>query len=142
MKATVQTAAPDGDGALAFTVECPGRAVFNHIASRWGLLVLVTLSQASGSLRFHLLRDRIEGISEKMLSQTLKALVRDGLVVRRVERTMPPHVTYELTAIGAELAAPLQEVIARLGRRVPDILAAQLAYDDQSDFVTPRSSAR
>jgi len=116
--------------AIAFTVECPGRAVFNHIASRWGLLLLVTLGE--GPLRFHLLRDRIEGISEKMLSQTLKSLVRDGLVRRVVEPTIPPRVTYELTPIGGELAAPLRDVIERLGRLVPDILAAQLAYDRQT----------
>jgi DNA-binding HxlR family transcriptional regulator len=140
MKAKEQAAAPDGNGAVEFTVECPGRAVFNHIASRWGLLVLVTLSQ--GSLRFHLLRDRIDGISEKMLSQTLKSLVRDGLITRRVERTMPPHVAYELTAIGGELAAPLQEVITRLGRRIPDIIAAQLAYDDHSPVSTTETQQR
>lgn len=103
--------------------------MFNHIASRWGLLLLVTLGE--GPLRFHLLRDSIEGISEKMLSQTLKFLVRDGLVRRLVEPTIPPRVTYELTPIGGELAAPLRDLVGRLGRRVPDILAAQVAYDRQ-----------
>jgi DNA-binding HxlR family transcriptional regulator len=63
-----------------------------------------------------------------MLSQILKSLVRDGLVQRLVEPTV---VTYELTPIGGELAAPLRDVIERLGRFVPDILAAQLAYDRQ-----------
>ena len=126
MKTSVQPKSSEKE-AITFTVECPGRAVFNHIASRWGLLLLVTLCE--GPLRFHLLRDRIEGISEKMLSQTLKSLVRDGLVRRLVEPTIPPRVTYELTPIGGELAAPLRDVIERLGRLVPDILAAQLAYD-------------
>lgn len=128
MKTSVQPKSPE-EAPIAFTVECPGRAVFNHIASRWGLLLLVTLGE--GPLRFHLLRDRIEGISEKMLSQTLKSLVRDGLVRRLVEPTIPPRVTYELTPIGADLAAPLREVIERLGRLVPDIIAAQLTYDRQ-----------
>ena len=128
MNTSVQPISREED-AIAFTTECPGRAVFNHIASRWGLLLLVTLGE--GPLRFHLLRDRIEGISEKMLSQTLKFLVRDGLVQRLVEPTIPPRVTYELTPIGGELAAPLRDVVERLGRRVPDILAAQVAYDRQ-----------
>jgi DNA-binding HxlR family transcriptional regulator len=128
METNVQPINPEQE-AIAFTVECPGRAVFNHIASRWGLLLLVTLGE--GPLRFHLLRDRIEGISEKMLSQTLKSLVRDGLVRRLVEPTIPPRVTYELTPIGKELAAPQRELIERLGRLIPDILAAQLAYDRQ-----------
>jgi DNA-binding HxlR family transcriptional regulator len=116
--------------AIVFTVECPGRAVFNHIVSRWGLLLLVTLRD--GPLRFHLLRDRIDGISEKMLSQTLKLLVRDGLIRCFVEPTIPPRVTYELTPIGGELAEPLRDVIERLGRLVPDILAAQVDYDRQT----------
>jgi DNA-binding HxlR family transcriptional regulator len=127
MTTNVQPEGPEEDTGIAFTAECPGRAVFNHITSRWGLLLLVTLGE--GPLRFHLLRDRIEGISEKMLSQTLKSVVRDGLVRRLVEPTVPPRVTYELTPIGAELAAPLRDVVERLGRFVPDILAAQQAYD-------------
>jgi DNA-binding HxlR family transcriptional regulator len=128
MKKNVQPTSPEGE-TIAFTAECPGRAVFNHIASRWGLLLLVTLGERP--LRFHLLRDSIEGISEKMLSQTLKFLVRDGLVRRLVEPTIPPRVTYELTPIGGELAAPLRDLVGQLGRRVPDILAAQVAYDRQ-----------
>jgi DNA-binding HxlR family transcriptional regulator len=127
MKTTVPPDGPQEQAGTVFTAECPGRAVFNHIASRWGLLLLVTLGE--GPLRFHLLRDRIEGISEKMLSQTLKSLVRDGLVRRLAEPTNPPRVSYELTPIGGELAAPLHDVIERLGRFVPDILAAQQAYD-------------
>jgi DNA-binding HxlR family transcriptional regulator len=77
MKTSVQPMRPEED-AIGSTAECSGRAVFNHIASRWGILLLVTLGE--GPMRFHLLRDRIEGISEKMLLQTLKFLVRDGLV--------------------------------------------------------------
>jgi DNA-binding HxlR family transcriptional regulator len=129
MTTNIQPERPKEEAGIVFTAECPGRAVFNHIASRWGLLVLVTLGQ--GALRFHLLRDRIEGISEKMLSQTLKSLVRDGLVRRLVEPANPPRVTYELTLIGGELAAPLRDVVERLGRFVPDILAAQQTYDRQ-----------
>jgi DNA-binding HxlR family transcriptional regulator len=127
MNKNIQQQGPEQEAGIVFTAECPGRAVFNHIASRWGLLLLVTLGE--GPLRFHLLRDRIEGISEKMLSQTLRSLVRDGLVRRIAEPTIPPRVTYELTPIGGELAAPLREVVERLGRFVPDILAAQQAYD-------------
>jgi DNA-binding HxlR family transcriptional regulator len=124
---------------IAFTTECPGRAVFKHIASRWGLLLLVTLGE--GPLRYHHLRNRIEGISEKMLTQTLKSLVRDGLVRRLVEPTNPPRVTYELTPIGEYLAAPLRDVVVRLGRRVPDILAAQQSYDRQpSSAIEPAAS--
>jgi DNA-binding HxlR family transcriptional regulator len=126
MKTRIQPMSPKEEP-IAFTVECPGRAVFTHIASRWGLLLLVTLGE--GPMRFHQLRDHVDGIGEKMLTQTLKFLVRDGLIQRLVDPTIPPRVTYELTPVGAELAAPLRDVIERLGRRVPDILAAQRTYD-------------
>lgn len=128
---TMSVPARDTDEAgTVFTADCPGREVFNHITSRWGLLILVSLG--GGPMRFHLLRDHIEGISEKMLSQTLKILVRDGLVGRFVEPSIPPRVTYELTGMGRELAAPLQDVVDCLGQRTPDIIAAQRRYDRMS----------
>jgi DNA-binding HxlR family transcriptional regulator len=111
----------------AFMTDCPGREIFGHVTSRWGLLLLLALIE--GRLRFHALRDRVEGISEKMLSQSLKMLARDGLVERFVEETIPPRVSYELTQMGKEVAAPLNEVLRWIGRRVPDIQVAQAAYD-------------
>jgi DNA-binding HxlR family transcriptional regulator len=120
------TTRPNGPE-IRFTTDCPGRAVFNHIASRWGLLILVTLYDAA--LRFHQIRNCIEGVSEKMLTQTLKVLVRDGLVVRFEKFTAPPQVTYQLSPVGRELAAPLREVILCLGRKLPEILEAQSTHD-------------
>ena len=84
-------------------------------------------------MRFHLLRDRVGGISEKMLSQTLKVLGRDGLIRRSVEPTVPPQVSYELTEIGAELSEQFAAIIGWMGRRVPDILAAQQKHDEAAD---------
>jgi DNA-binding HxlR family transcriptional regulator len=107
--------------------DCPGREVFNHIASRWGMLVILTLS--GGALRFHLLRDQIEGVSEKMLSQTLKLLARDGLITRSVEPSVPPKVTYELTALGHEAANPLKQIVEWLGKHIPEIIGAQQRFD-------------
>lgn len=109
-----RSAEESGRGSHRLHGRVPGASGLQPHRQPLGLLLLVTLGE--GPLRFHLLRDRIEGISEKMLSQTLKALVRDGLVRRLVEPTIPPRVTYELTPIGGELAAPLREVIERLGR--------------------------
>lgn len=114
-----------------FTPDCPGREVFNHITGRWALLILAALRD--GPLRFHLLRDRVGGISEKMLSQTLKVLGRDGLVHRSVEPTVPPQVSYQLTEIGAELSEQFAGLIGWMGRRVPDILAAQQRHDQAAD---------
>jgi DNA-binding HxlR family transcriptional regulator len=108
-------------------VDCPGREVFTHIASRWGMLVILTLS--SGAHRFHVLRDQIGGISEKMLSQTLRLLARDGLITRSVEPSIPPKVTYELTDLGHEAAISLNQIAEWLGRNIPEFIGAQARFD-------------
>ncbi|EFG64304.1 winged helix-turn-helix transcriptional regulator [Streptomyces sp. SPB074] len=120
--------AADGD---AFCGDCPGRTVLDHVTSRWGVLILASLR--AGPLRFHELRDRIGGISEKMLSQNLRVLVRDGLVDRDVEPTVPPKVSYTLTPLGAELAVPLQSLVDWIATRTPDIVAAQRCHDAGTD---------
>ncbi|MFG3342847.1 winged helix-turn-helix transcriptional regulator [Glycomyces sp. NPDC048151] len=79
--------------------------VLDHITSRWGIWVLLALNE--GELRFFELRERVEGVSEKMLSQTLKNLTGDGLVWRHVEPTVPPQVTYGLTELGEGTAQQL-----------------------------------
>jgi DNA-binding HxlR family transcriptional regulator len=91
--------------------------------------VLVLCALADGPQRFHLLRDRIGGISEKMLSQNLRLLVRDGLVDREVAPTSPPQVTYALTPMGTELAGHLRGLIAWIAARSADITAAQDHHD-------------
>lgn len=90
------------DGREVFHTNCSARRVLDHITNRWGIWVLLGLRHRE--LRFFELRDRIEGISEKMLSQTLRNLVADNLVWRRVEATVPPQVTYGLTEFGAGAA--------------------------------------
>ncbi|RBQ20147.1 transcriptional regulator [Spongiactinospora rosea] len=121
--------APDAPVTLndVFQRDCPGRVVIDHIAGRWGMLILVALCERP--MRFFMLRDRIGGISEKMLSQTLKTLVRDGLVAREVEPSTPPKVTYRLTPLGGELAGAVRTLVGFIGERVPAIMAAQRRYD-------------
>ena len=87
------------------SANCPSRVLLDHVTSKWGVLVLIALSR--GTLRWAELRRRVEGVSEKMLSQTLKHLVADGLVWRRVEPTVPPQVTYGLTELGEGTAERL-----------------------------------
>lgn len=99
-----------------FHTDCPARDVVDHVTSRWGIWVLICLQR--GDLRFFELRESIEGVSEKMLSQSLRALVQDGLVWRRVEPTTPPQVTYGLTEFGKELGEPLEELFGRITRRL------------------------
>lgn len=81
-----------------FHQKCPAVQVLDHITSRWGIWVLLALREKE--LRFFELREHIDGVSEKMLSQTLRNLTGDGLVWRHVEPTVPPQVTYGLTELG------------------------------------------
>lgn len=100
-----------------FHTDCPARGVVDHVTSRWGIWVLISLR--SNALRFYELCDSIQGISEKMLAQTLRALVQDGLVWREVEPTTPPQVTYGLTEFGQDVGEPLTELFDRITRRLP-----------------------
>ena len=85
------------------SADCPTRTILDHIASRWGSLVLVLLLERAH--RFSELARRIGGVSEKMLAQTLRHLEADGFVARTVLPTKPPKVEYALTAFGRELAS-------------------------------------
>ena len=82
--------------------ECPSRQVLQHVTSRWGVLVLVSL--LGGTHRFSELRRKIGGVSEKMLAQTLQWLEGDGFVLRKAYAVVPPHVEYSLTPMGVEVA--------------------------------------
>ena len=101
---------PDG----VFPAACGSRVLLDHVMSKWGVLVLLALSEGE-PLRWSELRRRAEGVSEKMLAQTLRTLAADGLVHRDARPVVPPHVEYSLTPSGAELAAhlvPLMQWIA------------------------------
>ncbi len=110
-----------------FRKDCPGRPVFEQVTSRWGLLILVALE--SGPLRFAQLRDRIGGISEKMLSQNLRSMVRNGLIERSVEPASPPRVSYALTALGGDLAGKLRVLVDWSAEHSEEIAAAQRNHD-------------
>jgi DNA-binding HxlR family transcriptional regulator len=101
-----------------FHTDCPARDVVDHVTSRWGVWVLISLRSRSNGLRFYELRESIQGISEKMLAQTLRALVQDGLVWREVEPTTPPQVTYGLTEFGRDVGEPLRELLDRITQRL------------------------
>lgn len=113
-----------------FHSACAGREVIEHITGRWSPLILAAL--APGEKRFYELRDTIDGISEKMLSQKLRTLVRDGLITRTVEPTIPPQVSYELTALGRSLSTPMRQLVLWINRHTKDVVAAQAAYDQSA----------
>jgi DNA-binding HxlR family transcriptional regulator len=113
----------------AFNSECPAREVLEHITGRWGMLILAPLGE--GPRRFSELHVTIGGISEKMLSQTLRTLVRDGLVARTVEPTAPPRVSYELTPLGRGLTKSLEPFLGWIRQHTIDVVAAQRRHDRQ-----------
>ncbi|MFB8101396.1 MULTISPECIES: helix-turn-helix domain-containing protein [Streptomyces] len=116
---------------LAFDVfsrQCPSRSTLEHATGRWGSLTLGALYEES--LRFNELRRRVDGVSEKMLSQTLHALERDGLVLREAQPVNPPRVDYELTPLGREVAERLLGLIHLVQGRMDDVLAARTRYDE------------
>ena len=102
--------------------DCPSRRVLQHLTSRWGALVMVAL--AMGPSRFSGQRRQVRGISERMLAQTLQELEADGFVLRTAHAVVPPHVDYELTALGQEAAAHLVPLIRWIEAALPRVLAA------------------
>ncbi|MFY4718430.1 winged helix-turn-helix transcriptional regulator [Streptomyces sp. LaBMicrA B280] len=125
------TARPQDPDELAYNVfakACPSRCTLENVTGRWGGLTLGALSE--GSLRFNELRRRVDGVSEKMLSQTLHALERDGLVHREAQPTNPPRVDYELTPLGREVARRLLALIECVEGAMDDVLASRERYDE------------
>ncbi|MFF3750806.1 winged helix-turn-helix transcriptional regulator [Streptomyces sp. NPDC002018] len=110
-----------------FSRQCPSRSTLEHATGRWGSLTLGALYE--GGRRFNELRRRVDGVSEKMLAQTLHALERDGLVRRDARPVNPPWVDYELTPLGREITGRLLGLIRLVEERMPEVLMAQERYD-------------
>lgn len=113
-----------------FAKQCPSRGTLEHVTGRWGALTLGALHD--GTFRFNELRRRVDGVSEKMLSQTLHALERDGLVHREAQPTNPPRVDYELTPLGREIADRLLNLIHFVEGRMDGVLEARERYDNRA----------
>lgn len=110
-----------------FDQRCPTRLVLDRIADKWTVLICVRL--ARGTCRFGELRRDISGISQKMLTQSLRALERDGLVARKVIAQVPARVDYSLTPLGRTLLRVMAEVKDWAESNIETVLAAQKAYD-------------
>lgn len=106
---------------------CPSRLVLDHLSSTWGVLVLRAL--LAGTRRFGELRRDVDGVSEKMLAQTLQALERDGLVERTAYPVIPPRVEYRLTDLGREAATHVDGLLSWIEDRLPAMLSNQRAHD-------------
>lgn len=112
-----------------FAEKCPSREVLKHVTSRWGVLLLVAL--LSGTQRFSDLRRKVNGISEKMLAQTLQWLESDGFVERISYPVVPPHVEYTLTQSGTEIAKKVEALADWIELHLPEIIAAQNQKSEQ-----------
>ncbi|MEU6252723.1 helix-turn-helix domain-containing protein [Streptomyces sp. NPDC047043] len=106
---------------------CPHRLVMEHVTSRWGTLVLIALLERS--YRFSELRRAIGRVSEKMLTQTLQTLERDGLVHRDAKPVIPPRVDYSLTDLGREAAEQVSALARWVDRQMPAVEKARAEYD-------------
>ncbi|MET7451170.1 helix-turn-helix domain-containing protein [Streptomyces sp. NPDC005574] len=107
---------------------CPHRLVLEHVTSRWGVLVLIELLERSH--RFSELRRAIGRVSEKMLTQTLQTLERDGLVHRDAKPVIPPRVDYSLTDLGREAARQVRDLALWTHERMADVEKSRQAYDE------------
>jgi DNA-binding HxlR family transcriptional regulator len=110
-----------------FNAQCPTRRVLDRIGDNWAVLILILLEHET--LRFNELRRRIEAISQKMLSQTLKSLERDGLILREVFPTVPVTVEYSLTGLGRTLAATVDSLRIWAETHIGTVEEAQRRYD-------------
>ena len=133
----MSTPEPDDHAALVadvFARDCRSRDLLADLAGKWAVLALLALDE--GGYRFNALRRRVEGVSEKMLAQTLQTLERDGLVAREVVTAIPPRVEYALTPLGARVAQQVRGLVELLEEVVPEVLAAHAEYDARRPAAT------
>jgi DNA-binding HxlR family transcriptional regulator len=112
---------------ICFSSDCPSRTLFDQIADKWSMMVLAVL--ADGPHRFNLIRRRLEGVSQKALTQCLRRLERNGLITRRVVSLSPVAVEYEITALGHTLQKPFWELHRWTLDKLSDVNAAREAFD-------------
>ena len=110
-----------------FAQPCPSRDVLKHVCSRWGVLILIALQD--GTHRFSELRRRMGGVSEKMLAQTLKALVEDGFIERVSHPVVPPYVEYSLTPMGEEVSAHVQQLADWIEDNLTRVMEARASLE-------------
>ena len=109
-------------------MDCPVRGVLDRISDKWSMLLVMTL--ADGPRRFNQIRRDVPDISQKMLTQTLRDLQRDGLVARRVYDTKPPSVEYRLTSMGESIIVPFGHLIEWANENHKQISAARVEFDN------------
>lgn len=109
---------------------CPVRDIMDRFGDKWSLLAILNLGY-SGKVRFNELKGKIEGISQRMLTVTLRSLERDGLIIRTIYAEVPPRVEYELTSLGQSLLQKIWELAQWASGNMEDIVIARKEYDSR-----------
>lgn len=115
-----------------FSSDCPSRALFDQIADKWSMMVLAVLDD--GPHRFNAIKRRLEGVTQKALTQSLRRLERNGLVSRQVISFSPVAVQYEITTLGQTLQHPFRELHKWTLDKLPDVEAARLKFDESAQL--------
>ncbi|AMH43127.1 MULTISPECIES: winged helix-turn-helix transcriptional regulator [Burkholderiaceae] len=116
------------------SADCPSREVLKHVTSRWGVLVLMVLLDEQ-MCRFSDLRRKVDGVSEKMLAQTLQWLAADGFVVRTSYDVVPPHVDYRLTPLGEEVARQVSSLADWIEINLARIMGARASSQGAGESI-------
>lgn len=109
---------------------CPVRDIMDRFGDKWSLLAILNLGY-SGKTRFNELKNKIDGISQRMLTVTLRTLERDGLIERKVYAEVPPRVEYDLTLLGHSLLRKILDLAQWASGNVDEILKARATYDSK-----------
>lgn len=116
------------DRGNAYARDCPTRQLLDRVGDKWSVLILLLLGESE--MRFSRLKRCIDGVSQKMLSQTLRSLERDGLVTRHPLATVPMTVTYRITSLGQDLLGAMQLMIDWAETRISEVVTAQQRFDE------------
>lgn len=126
----METTLPLPSDAEVYQGNCPTRQILDRIADKWVTLLIGILAQHE-SRRFNELKRMIGGISQKMLTQTLRDLERDGLVKRTLYPEIPPRVEYELTPLGKTLCGPISALTQWANDHIDEVKRAQAEFDER-----------
>lgn len=131
----VSTAASADGRYDVLAAACPTRQIVDRLGDKWSLLVLYALE--GGTLRFQELRRTVDGISQKMLTQTVRGLERDGLVERTIHAVIPPRVDYSLTPLGQSLSSRIAELRVWAYAHLHEVDEARAAFDRRAGLASP-----
>ncbi|MBA0215852.1 helix-turn-helix transcriptional regulator [Pectobacterium brasiliense] len=112
-----------------FSADCPARALFDQISDKWSMMVLITIE--AGPVRFNAIKHRLEGVTQKALTQCLRRLERNGLLTRHVIATSPVAVEYEITPLGRTLLHPFKVMHDWTMSKIEEVESARQRFDQR-----------